>query len=645
MSASLKYRPDIDGLRAVAVLGVIIFHAFPKALPGGFTGVDIFFVISGYLISGILYKGHREGNFRFREFYARRIRRLFPSLITVLLLSLAYGWLVLLPDEYEKLGKHVAAGTLFIQNMVFWKEIGYFDVAVNLKPMLHLWSLAVEEQFYIFFPPILLLIWKKKWPLAAIMGVLLIGTFIGNVVMSHQDAVTDFFLTPYRAWEFLGGSLLAWWHYDRGHEEEALKHRDTLSWAGATLMLLGMTVLTKAQPYPGWRALLPVAGTLLVIEGGGSAWVNRRILSHPAMVHVGLISYPLYLFHWPALSFLHIVKGQAPPYWMITVALGVALLLTLATYHGIEKRIRHNKSRWTLPCLIVAFLATGLLGWLAWDGRMGPKVPETMVKTVNAIRDRHSREGLRSVMGKNGHELFIVGGDGAQTLFVGDSNMEQYAPRIVGLLHHKGAGERGAIFAIAAGVPPIDEITTPSNPSCSAFIPWVKTLLGDDKRIDRVVISAFWYRYFTPGSAYSCRGTSLGQPDGRDRALQNFSRLLGELRGQGKQVVVVKSIPFGPPLDPKGYFKRGFLEKTVMHHELLSVKEFQAVYAPLEISDRMSEIALENGARIIDPTDFLSENGICIAEDKDGPIRHDYDHLRPGFVRGKVEYLDSFVVP
>lgn len=645
MSASLKYRPDIDGLRAVAVLGVIIFHAFPKALPGGFTGVDIFFVISGYLISGILYKGHREGKFRFREFYARRIRRLFPSLITVLLLSLAYGWLVLLPDEYEKLGKHVAAGTLFIQNMVFWKEIGYFDVAVNLKPMLHLWSLAVEEQFYIFFPPILLLIWKKKWPLAAIMGVLLIGTFIGNVVMSHQDAVTDFFLTPYRAWEFLGGSLLAWWHYDRGHEEEIPKYSEVMSWVGLILLGTGLGLLNKQNPYPGWRALLPVGGTCLLIEGGRGALVNRSILSNPALVWIGLISYPLYLFHWPALSFVHIVKGQAPPEWMITVALGVALLLTLVTYYGIEMKIRRNRSKWVVPMLGAAFLVTGLSGLLVWHAWIGPKVPATMVKIVAAIRDSHPREGLRSVMGKKGHELFIVGGDGAQTLFVGDSNMEQYAPRIVGLLKHKGAGERGAIFAIAPGVPPIAEITTPSNPSCSAFIPWVKTILDDDKRIDRVVIAAFWYRYFTPGSAYSCNGTSLGQPDGRAVALQNFSRLLGELRGQGKQVVVVKSIPFGPPLDPKGYFKRGFLEKTVMHHELLSVKEFQAVYAPLEISNRMSDIALENGARIIDPTDFLSAHGICIAEDEDGPIRHDYDHLRPGFVRGKVEYLDSFVVP
>jgi peptidoglycan/LPS O-acetylase OafA/YrhL len=271
--SALKYRSDIDGLRAVAVLGVVIYHAFPHALPGGFTGVDIFFVISGYLISGILYKGHNAGNFSpmsfFLEFYARRIRRLFPALITVLLLCLAYGWLILLPDEFRQLGKHVAAGTLFIQNLVFWQESGYFDTAANLKPLLHLWSLAVEEQFYIFFPLLLILLWRKPRLLVPAMGLLLVVTFILNIVMSVQNSVSDFFLTPYRAWEFLGGSLLAWWHYDKGHEEEVPPYREALSWCGVVLLGLGMAFIHTGDPYPGWRALLPVAGTLLLMEGGG----------------------------------------------------------------------------------------------------------------------------------------------------------------------------------------------------------------------------------------------------------------------------------------------------------------------------------------------------------------------------------------
>ena len=360
----LKYRSDIDGLRAVAVLGVVIYHAFPWVIPGGFIGVDIFFVISGYLISGILYKGHREENFSFKEFYARRIRRLFPALITMLVITMAYGWLILLPDEFEQLGKHVAAGTLFIQNIIFWQESGYFDTAASLKPLLHLWSLAVEEQFYIFFPPILLLIWKKKWPLAAIMGVLLLVSMAGNLWMSGHGGVADFFLTPYRAWEFLGGSLLAWWHYDRGHEEEVPAYREALSWGGLVLLILGMAFIHTGDPYPGWRAIIPVVGTLLLMEGGRSAWVNRQILSNPAVVWIGLISYPLYLFHWPALAFVHIVKGESPKPVYLADALIISLILTVLTYYFIEKKIRHNKSTWTVLILVATFAATGFIGVL-----------------------------------------------------------------------------------------------------------------------------------------------------------------------------------------------------------------------------------------------------------------------------------------
>ena len=190
------YRPDIDGLRAVAVLAVVIYHAFPAALPGGYSGVDIFFVISGYLISGILFKSLAQEKFSFSEFYARRIRRLFPALITVLVLCIGYGWFVLLPGEYQQVGKHAAAGALFIQNFIFWQEVGYFDSAASLKPLLHLWSLAIEEQYYVIFPPLLILLWKwrNKWSTGGLLLILLIVSFIANLVMSYQNKASDIFL-------------------------------------------------------------------------------------------------------------------------------------------------------------------------------------------------------------------------------------------------------------------------------------------------------------------------------------------------------------------------------------------------------------------------------------------------------------------
>ena len=235
------YRPGIDGLRAVAVLAVVIYHAFPTALPGGFSGVDVFFVISGYLISGILFKSLAQEKFSFAEFYARRIRRLFPALVVALFLTLAIGYYYLLSDEFEQLGKHVAASCVFIQNIVLLKESGYFDTAADLKPLLHLWSLAVEEQFYIFFPPLLILLWKKKWPITWILAAFLLFSFFANLVISVKNNAADFFLTPYRCWELIAGAMLAWRHFSTGQK---IRFENFCSISGVALIALYQYPLT-----------------------------------------------------------------------------------------------------------------------------------------------------------------------------------------------------------------------------------------------------------------------------------------------------------------------------------------------------------------------------------------------------------------
>lgn len=369
--SQLKYRPDIDGLRAVAVLGVILYHAFPCLLPGGFIGVDVFFVISGYLISGILYRGVQEGNFSFRDFYGRRIRRLFPSLITVLIICLLYGRILLLPDEYSSLGKQVAWGTIFSQNFLYWQESGYFDIASTLKPLLHLWSLAVEEQFYIFFPPLMILIWKRKWPYAGIILVLFIASFVLNLVMSFQNQVTDFYLTPYRAWEFLAGALLAWRTFCKSHDDD--RPRIAMAVSGALLLGIGMVFLHQGESYPGWRALFPVVGTLLLIGAGSGTWLNRKLLADPRVVWIGIISYPLYLFHWPLISFVHVVRGNEPEPFYVIVALVLAFAFATGTFYLVEQKVRRNASRWTVPLLVLVFVLIGLYGCAVWANWIPPK--------------------------------------------------------------------------------------------------------------------------------------------------------------------------------------------------------------------------------------------------------------------------------
>ena len=645
---SLNYRSDIDGLRAIAVLGVVIYHAFPKLIPGGFIGVDIFFVISGYLISRILYKGNSDKNFSFWEFYARRIRRLFPALITMLALTMAYGWLILLPDEFRQLGKHVAAGTLFIQNIVFWQESGYFDTAASLKPLLHLWSLAVEEQFYIFFPPILLLIWKKKWSLAVIMGVLLLVSLAGNLWASAHAGTADFFLTPYRAWEFLGGSLLAWWHYDRGDKEEVPPYREALSVSGLMLLGLGMTFIHSGDPYPGWRAILPVLGTLLLIEGGGSSWVNRRILSNPAVVWIGLISYPLYLFHWPALSFVHIVKGDLgrehypKPVYLLD-ALIISLMLSVITYYFIEKKIRHNKSRWTLTLLIAGFVMIGLFGFLISKGKVPVHYnPPGFNKLDQASQDGHMLEGLNEVKRSEVFYIHKIGGSGNQTLFLGDSNMQQYAPRIVHLLKDKKDDDRGAIMITECGTPPIPNTIQSSSKSSVRLLRNVEEELRANPKIDRIVIAAMWCNYFSEPSTWKCNGWSLDSREGRDMALLELDTFLKNISAKVKRVYLVLTIPTGSELDPKGFYPRSFSGELNPKKKVLT-KEFFLNENGILLGS-ISEVAKKNCAEVIDPMDYLCTNGICIAEDENEvPIRFDDAHLRSGYVKDHVKYLDRTV--
>jgi peptidoglycan/LPS O-acetylase OafA/YrhL len=645
----LKYRADIDGMRAVAVLGVIIYHAFPHALPGGFIGVDIFFVISGYLISGILYKGHREGNFSFAEFYARRIRRLFPSLIAVLAICLVYGAVVLLPNEYQQLGKHVAAGTLFIQNIVFWQESGYFDTAANLKPLLHLWSLAVEEQYYIFFPPLLLLVWKRKWPLVLILSILLVASMIGNLVMSVQNRASDFFLTPYRAWEFLAGSLLAWWHFDRGPQsrdgEEVPRYRHALSLGGVVILGLGMAFIHKGDPYPGWRALAPVAGTLLIIQAGRSAWVNRCLLSHPALVWIGLISYPLYLFHWPALSFVHIVKGGKSDNITIWSALAVAFALTAITYYFIERPIRYSRSKRTIPSLVAAFVMLGIVGMCFGTGAMKLKVNSKMALIDQAIaeKSRPWGEGFQTIWSQGQTYITKTGGDGLCTLFFGDSNVQQYGPRIIELIKDNHGPSRGAVFLTCGGIPPIPGLTSEEREDCTEFISKLKYVSDTYPKIDRVVIAALWNGYFIDDSKFSCNGASLGQTKGRQSALDRIGGMIKSLVSSGKKVTFLLVPPNGPELDPRLSYGRDFLGRSVLLAKNLTTRDFQQRHQ--ELLTELKRVAELNGAEVIDPVAYLSTKRICIRENSNGPIRYDGCHLRPSYVRDHVKYLDSSVAP
>jgi peptidoglycan/LPS O-acetylase OafA/YrhL len=301
---SNKYRPDIDGLRAIAVLSVVGYHTFPNFFKGGFVGVDVFFVISGYLISRIIFNAMDVNQFSFVDFYSRRIKRIFPALILVLLSCMMIGWWTLFADEYKQLGKHTAAGAAFISNLVLWDESGYFDNDAITKPLLHLWSLGVEEQFYIVWPLILWVAYKFRVQAALVIVGVALFSFVLNVTKIHIDIISAFYSPQSRFWELLFGSLLGWMTINRETYFQQLSSfsKECLSLTGCILLIVSFILMTDKSLFPGWWALLPVVGTVLVIAAGPLTWINRHVFSFRVLVWFGLISFPLYLWHWPLLS-------------------------------------------------------------------------------------------------------------------------------------------------------------------------------------------------------------------------------------------------------------------------------------------------------------------------------------------------------
>lgn len=374
------YRADIDGLRAVAVLCVVGFHAFPNWLRGGFIGVDIFFVISGFLISSIIFQGLDNRSLNFTTFYVRRIKRIFPALSFILVVCFSFGWFVLFTDEYQQLGKHIAGGAAFISNFLLWNESGYFDNAAETKPLLHLWSLGVEEQFYIIWPLLIGLAYKVRWNLFYLLLFISAISFGFNISKISSDPIGVFYSPLTRFWELAVGSLLAYLTVYKdfrcipttpvfsSFNEFLSAHVSGLkqirSFTGICLIIISLVILDKEKFFPGWWALLPTIGTYLIISAGPDTWFNRVILSNRLFVLIGLISFPLYLWHWPILSFIHIIEASVPSPSLCLTAILVSLILAWFTYEWIEKPIRFgNFQKLKLSMLCLTMIIIGELGY------------------------------------------------------------------------------------------------------------------------------------------------------------------------------------------------------------------------------------------------------------------------------------------
>jgi peptidoglycan/LPS O-acetylase OafA/YrhL len=394
----LRYRSDIDGLRALAVIAVIVFHAFPQSLRGGFIGVDVFFVISGYLITTLLLQDQAAGKFSITGFYGRRIRRIFPALVVVLLASWLFGWVALLPGEYAELGREMAAAAGFASNLVRLRASGYFDAVGELQPLLHLWSLAIEEQFYLLWPLLLLAAWRWRVPVAALVLVLLVASLLVNLDLRYERMV-DFYAPYTRFWELLIGAALAC-----AMLQPQTRSMRWLSPVGVGLLLAGLMLSSPAKPYPGALAILPTVGTALLIAAGERGWLNP-LIGWRGLAAIGRISYPLYLWHWPLLAYAHIIVGGPLSVALRNGLIAAAIVLAWLTYRYVERPLRFGvpAPKWMLPVLMLCIAALGLATYASGGLRFraaGNYVDNRaeLLRTVNSDADCATYVGAYAAM-------------------------------------------------------------------------------------------------------------------------------------------------------------------------------------------------------------------------------------------------------
>jgi peptidoglycan/LPS O-acetylase OafA/YrhL len=341
----LKYRPEIDGLRSLAVLPVILFHAGLSLFSGGFVGVDVFFVISGYLITSIILTEMSKGEFSLLRFYERRARRILPALFVMLLVCLPMAWLWLDPPDLKAFSKSLAAVPLFSSNLLFWRESGYFDAAAELKPLLHTWTLAVEEQYYVLFP--LLLMAGSRLGRGAIVALLAVLALASLALAEHgarQESVAAFYLLHARAWELLIGAFIAFYFTWRPRSVEPSLQAQVGSLLGVAMIGYGVLAFDHATPFPGVNALLPTLGAALVIVFAHPGNVVGQVLASRPLVGIGLISYSAYLWHQPLFAFARNNSLVAPsPLTMLGLS-GLSLVLAWLSWRFVERGFRDRRS-------------------------------------------------------------------------------------------------------------------------------------------------------------------------------------------------------------------------------------------------------------------------------------------------------------
>ena len=656
------YRPDIDGLRALAILPVVFFHAGIAFFPGGFVGVDIFFVISGYLITNILLKDIGKQEFSVVQFYNRRIRRIFPALFFVLFSSTVFALWILLPSELENFGESLTAASLFYSNYHFMFDSNYFSAAAETKPLLHMWSLAVEEQFYIIFPIFLYLITKYA---PRNFGYIVLGVFIFSLLFSvflvAKTPDYAFYSTAARAWELMVGSLIAIFPRSIKLKSQAVH---ILSLSGLAMICYSVFFFSDSTVFPGFNALFPCFGAALILYTGNISKQTfvSKLLSNPAFRFIGLISFSLYLWHWPILVYYQMYSTTPLSNTEVLTIIIASILLATLSWKFVEEPFRTNK-RWLgkFPLfiggsgLIVIGVLVGFSLFLL-DGLpdrftlsvhqiLGAKkdVPKRTYCSINALANN---DILGCTIGDKeaGEVSFVVWGDshGAAILPAIDKSA-------------KNSDKKGVYIGAGGCIPLLGTTQVRQGyESCPAKAEALIEYLNVHLEVKQVLLVSRWAIYAMGERFLSEKGHTVYI---KDDETVNFSldenkrvfeealeKTIKQLHDMERDIIIVNQVPELTRLAPETAARALVLGQEIDLRTKRSQYDTRQEFVLQQIQKNQKKYQI----KIIDPASTMCDKDYCIANDKEIPIYRDTNHLTKSYALKlssifDIAFTNSFV--
>jgi peptidoglycan/LPS O-acetylase OafA/YrhL len=615
----IEYRPDIDGLRAVAVLLVILYHLGLMKVSGGYLGVDVFFVISGFLITSIIIRDIENNKFSLSYFYERRIKRILPALFTVMLTSLGISWFLLFPQSFGDFGASLAATAAFGSNIWFWKNSGYFEVEAELVPLLHTWSLAIEEQFYILFPLYLIIVCRyfKRFLIPLTILGFFISLSISIVALEHAKYAATFYLLPPRAWELMVGALLALISIP------VLKNKsltNIIGIIGLVMIIAPAFIYTPKTLFPGAAALFPCLGAALLIYSGKNAAGNftHRILSLKPVVLIGKMSYSLYLWHWPLIVFYNYTSPEKLSTGPAIAILLLSFLLAFLSWKFIEQPCRKNTS-WSRKRI---FLTSGAISALIILAGLfiyySKGVPNRFSKEIQILTHATIGKKIPDIkhLGFEGNSGIL--GDKAQapTFIVwGDSHAKAATPALDSLARE--TDRQGFLLEDSGCIPATVDIPV-MEPACNEFNQQVLTFIKKHPDIDRVILIARW-------SAYARRFESKEEKYQDQKLFADYIEgVFKFLQEQGKEIWFVTEVPMISIKRLPLYLGRAKYYGQDIHYEFpyAEHKERQEI-----ITRPLMKLQSEYNVKTLSPHEGLCNQKVCQVIHDGRPLYTDDDHL------------------